>query len=77
MRRALPIDGIILVSEFLLEDDWSGPYKGLTEAVAVHGPEGRSGWQPSYGEMKELLAEVGFVGPELRQGPVVARNGGA
>jgi hypothetical protein len=38
VRRALPIDGIVLMSEFFLEDDWSGPYKGLTEAVAVHGP---------------------------------------
>ena len=72
---ALPVAGVVVVSEFFLEDDWSGPYKGLTEAVAVIGPEGRSGWQPSYGEMEELLAEAGFVGAERRAGLVVARSG--
>lgn len=73
--RALSAGGVLLVFEFFLEDDWSGPYKGLTEAMTVHGPPGQSGWQASYGEMEVLLAEVGFADLQRVPGLIVARKG--
>ena len=52
--------GAVLVKEYFLEDDWHGATESLVQSLWVIGPNGKSGWQPTYGEMESLLAEVGF-----------------
>ena len=62
VHRALPAGGVVLVSEFFFEDDWtSQDWMAVGQAIAVNGEEGKCGWQPAYGEMEELLREEGFA----------------
>jgi len=72
--EALEDDGIVLVKEFFLEDDWSGATESVVQAMWVVGPEERSGWQPSYAEMETMLAGVGFVDVERRECLVLGRK---
>jgi len=74
---ALEEDGVVLVKEFFLEDDWSGATESVVQAMWVIGPEERSGWQPSYAEMEGMLVEAGFVDVERRNCLVLGRKPGA
>lgn len=58
--RALPSDGELLIREFFLEDNFSGPFIALVQALTVLGPQGQSGWQPSYGEVERILKQACF-----------------
>lgn len=50
----------ILINEFFFDDNWKGTNYGALQAMLVLGPEGESGWQPSYSEMKKLLQKSGL-----------------
>jgi 3-hydroxy-5-methyl-1-naphthoate 3-O-methyltransferase len=58
---SLPENGVVLIYEFFLNNDWTGPLGSMYQAITVLGPTGESGWQPSYIEMEQLLAAAGFV----------------
>jgi hypothetical protein len=47
--QALPADGVILVKEFYVQDDWTGAGSAVPagQALAVLGTEGQCGWQPT------------------------------
>lgn len=74
VHHALPAGGVLLVKEFFFEDDFSGSVTAATEALSVLGPEGKSGWQPTYGEMETVLKEEGFVEFERRKDLLVAKK---
>lgn len=59
--HSLAENGVVLVKEFFLEDDWSGATESIIEAMWVVGPEGKSGWQPTYEDIENMLTETGFV----------------
>jgi len=63
---ALPSGGTFVLKEAFFEDDWRGPMEAVFEAFIMLGEEGRSGWQPSYGEAEEMMAKAGFTGFERR-----------
>lgn len=71
---ALKPGGSVLVKEYFFEDDWTGRMEGVFEAFILLGSEGKSGWQPSYGEMESLLEEAGFEELERRQDLVIGRK---
>jgi SAM-dependent methyltransferase len=64
--EALSPGGTLLVKEHFFEDDWQGPAEAIMDAFVMLGKEGQSGWQPSYGEIEDLMREVGFVDIERR-----------
>jgi 2-polyprenyl-3-methyl-5-hydroxy-6-metoxy-1,4-benzoquinol methylase len=68
----LPHNGVLLISEYFFENDWNGPLSSLFHAVTVLGPDGKSGWQPTYGEMEKLLLAAGFETVERRNNLVIA-----
>jgi hypothetical protein len=59
---ALEPGGTLIVKEAYFEDDWTGWMEPVFQAFFMS----KDGWQPSYGEVEELLAEVGFVDIERR-----------
>jgi 3-hydroxy-5-methyl-1-naphthoate 3-O-methyltransferase len=59
---ALEPGGTILVKEAYFEDDWTGHIEPLFQAFFM----GNDTWQPTYGEVEEMLQEVGFVDLERR-----------
>lgn len=61
---SLSAGGVVLIKEYFLEDDWTAATESILQAMWVIGPEGKSGWQPTYSEMEAALAETGFVGIE-------------
>lgn len=71
---ALEPGGTVLVHEYFFEDDWTGTMEAVFEAFVLLGPEGRSGWQPTYQEAEDLLTEAGFIEPERRHNLVIARK---
>jgi 3-hydroxy-5-methyl-1-naphthoate 3-O-methyltransferase len=71
---ALAPGGTLLVRESFFEDDWSGSLEPVFDAFVLVGQEGKSGWQPSYAEMEELLREAGFEQVERRQDLVLGRK---
>jgi hypothetical protein len=71
---ALEPGGTILVRESFFEDDWTGSPEPIFDAFLLVGKEGQSGWQPSYGEMEELLRETGFEQVERRKELVLGRK---
>jgi SAM-dependent methyltransferase len=72
VHDALEPGGTLLVKEYFFEDDWTGRGEAVFEAFILLGPEGRSGWQPSYGETEDLLRRAGFQSLERRPDLVVA-----
>jgi SAM-dependent methyltransferase len=60
--EALEPGGTLLVKEAFFEDDWTGPIEPLFLAYFM----GRDTWQPTYGEVEAMMAQVGFVDLERR-----------
>jgi ubiquinone/menaquinone biosynthesis C-methylase UbiE len=60
--EALEPGGTLLVKEAFFEDDWTGHIEPLFQAFFM----GNDTWQPTYGEVEEMMAEVGFVDLERR-----------
>jgi len=73
--RSLSPGGVLLVEESFFEDDWTGPMEAVFEAFLMIGREGKSGWQPTYSEIEEMMAEAGFSALERRFGLVLGRKG--
>lgn len=72
VHAGLPAGGVVLVSEFYFEDDWtSESWMAVGQALVVNGEEGKCGWQPAYGEMEELLREEGFAQTSRRRNLVI------
>jgi len=71
---ALEEPGTVLVRESYFEDDWSGSIEAVFDGFVLLGKEGKSGWQPAYGDMERLLKEAGFRGIERRQDLVLGRK---
>lgn len=76
--QALEPGGSLLVREAFFEDDWTGTMEAMFQAYFM----GREGWQPTYGEVEDMMREVGFVDLERkfelvigRKPPVRARRG--
>lgn len=78
VHNALPGGGTVLVKEFYVQDDWSptASVVGVGQALMVLGSPGKSGWQPTYREMEQLLREEGFVTTERRHNLVIGRKAG-
>lgn len=57
---ALPEGGVVLASELFLNDTWEKPLDFMYQGITVLGPDGESGWQPSFDEMEELVSSSGF-----------------
>jgi len=70
--RALSSGGKILIKETFFEDNLTGPVEALNQALMVLGPNGKSGWQPMYYEIEELLAEEGFSDFQRKENLVIA-----
>jgi len=70
----LPAGGTLLVSEFFFQDNFSEPIWAAIQAISVLGPETKSGWQPSYGEMRDILQEAGFRHIQKRNNLLIARK---
>lgn len=68
--RALEPGGALLVREAFFEDDWTGTMEALFQAFFM----GREGWQPTYGEVEEMMREVGFVDLERKFELVIGRK---
>lgn len=51
----------ILIREFFFKDDWTHSNYGAHQAMLVLGEDTKSGWQPSYTEMKNLLTTSGYT----------------
>jgi len=62
----------ILINEFYFDYNWRNSNYGALQAMLVLGPEGKSGWQPSYHEMENLLKNMGFHGIEKKYNLVIA-----
>jgi ubiquinone/menaquinone biosynthesis C-methylase UbiE len=60
--EALEPGGTLLVKEAYFEDDWTGHIEPLFQAFFM----GNDTWQPTYGEVEEMMAKVGFVDLERR-----------
>ncbi len=75
--QALEPGGKLLVKEYFFEDDWTGPMEAVFEAFMMLGAGEKSGWQPSFQEMEEMLGEAGFVDVERRHQLIVASKPGA
>jgi hypothetical protein len=58
--NALPSGGVVLVSEYFVDDEWRGPLTSVYHGITVLGRENESGWQPSYAEMERMLEQSGF-----------------
>ncbi len=71
---SLSAGGVVLIKEYFLEDDWRAPTECMMQALRVMGPDGKSGWQPTYGEMEAAVAGAGFVGIERADFLVRARK---
>jgi SAM-dependent methyltransferase len=71
---ALPSGGVFLLTEYFFEDDWTGSAEAVFEAFVMVGEEGRSGWQPSYGEVEEMMAKTGFTGMERQYNLVIGHK---
>jgi 3-hydroxy-5-methyl-1-naphthoate 3-O-methyltransferase len=59
---ALEPGGALIVKEAFFEDDWTGHMEPVFQAFFM----GKDGWQPTYGEVEEMMEEVGFVDLERR-----------
>ncbi len=62
IHQALEPGGTILVKETYFEDDWTGNIEPVFHAFFM----GRDTWQPSYGDVEELLTAAGFLDLERR-----------
>jgi 3-hydroxy-5-methyl-1-naphthoate 3-O-methyltransferase len=60
--EALEPGGTLLVKEAFFEDDWTGHIEPLFQAFFM----GNDTWQPTYGEVEDMMAKVGFVDLERR-----------
>jgi Methylase involved in ubiquinone/menaquinone biosynthesis len=72
--EALQHGGALIVKEYFFEDDWQGPMEAVFDAFVMLGQEGKSGWQPSYGEVEELMREAGFTNLERKYNLVMGRK---
>jgi SAM-dependent methyltransferase len=68
--QALEPGGSMIVREAFFEDDWTGTMEALFQAFFM----GREGWQPTYGEVEDMLREVGFVDLERKFELVIGRK---
>jgi hypothetical protein len=59
---ALEPGGTLIVKEAFFEDDWTGLMEAVFQAFFM----AKDGWQPSFGEVEEMMKEVGFVDVERR-----------
>jgi SAM-dependent methyltransferase len=62
--RALEPGGTVNVHEMLLDDDGNGPREAA--AFGVHMVTGTRGQHRSFGQLRDLLTEAGFVGAQWR-----------
>lgn len=67
---ALEPGGALVVKEIFFEDDWTGLIDAVFQAFFM----GKDGWQPSYGDVEELMKEVGFVDLERKLTLVIGRK---
>jgi hypothetical protein len=70
---ALEPGGALIVKEAFFEDDWTGMMEPVFQAFFM----AKDGWQPSFGEVEEMMKEVGFVDIERRRamfGYVIGRK---
>lgn len=74
LHDGLEDGGTMLVRETFFEDDWTGPIEAVFDGFVLLGKEGKSGWQPTYSEMEELMKEAGFHDVERRPNLVVGRK---
>jgi SAM-dependent methyltransferase len=74
VHEALEPGGTLVVKEIFMNDDWTGPVGGVFEAFILLGQEGKSGWQPTYGDMEGLIKEAGFLDLQRRPGLIIARK---
>ncbi|PWK79545.1 O-methyltransferase [Mucilaginibacter oryzae] len=65
----------LLVSELFIEDNWQGPLLHMIQSILILGPDQKSGWQPSYSEMEDILKEVGFGKVRRELNLVIAKKG--
>jgi len=73
IHDALEPGGTLLVKEAYFEDDWTGPIEAVFQAFFM----GRDTWQPTYGEVEEMMRDAGFVDLERRAdifGVVIGRK---
>ncbi len=68
--QALEPGGSLLVREAFFEDDWTGTIEAMFQAYFM----GREGWQPTYGEVEDMLRQVGFVDIERKFELVIGRK---
>jgi hypothetical protein len=68
--QALVPGGALLIKEAFFDDDWTGPMEPVFQAFFM----GRDGWQPTYGEVEDMLRETGFVDIERRFDLVIGRK---
>jgi SAM-dependent methyltransferase len=71
---ALEPGGTLIVREHFFEDDWDGPAEAIMDAFVMLGKDGQSGWQPSYGEVEDLMREIGFTDFERRFSLVIGKK---
>jgi SAM-dependent methyltransferase len=62
IHEALEPGGTLLVREAFFEDDWTGPMEAVFHAFFM----GRDTWQPTYGEVEDMMEKAGFVDIERR-----------
>lgn len=67
---ALAPGGTLLVHEFYFEDDWTGMMEPVFQAFIG----GLISWQPAYGEMEQLVREVGFINPQRGHELVICKK---
>ncbi len=61
-----------LINEFYFNNNWKNSNYGALQSMLVLGPDNKSGWQPSYSEMKQLLKKVGLRKIEQRKNLLIA-----
>ena len=71
---ALRPGGVLLVREYFFEDDLSGDIFAAHYALTVIGTDTKSGWQPMYSEMEQLLEDEGFIKTERKQNLLISRK---
>jgi SAM-dependent methyltransferase len=68
--QALEPGGSLIIREAFFEDDWTGTIEAMFQAYFM----GREGWQPTYGEVEDMMRQVGFVDLERKFELVIGRK---
>ena len=65
---------IFLINEFYFDNFWKKSNYGALQSMLVLGCGDKSGWQPSYNEMKNLLKSVGLKIIDIKDNLIVAEK---